>query len=169
VPNALPILAFVTLQRFAELWLSVRNTARLRASGAVEFGEHHYPIMVALHAAWLAGLWILAWRLSANWTLIAVYAALQIFRVWVIATLGRRWTTRIIVLPGAPLIHSGPYRFLRHPNYVVVALEFALLPLAFSLIVFAAIFSVANAALLFWRIRIENRVLVKSGSNTLPL
>jgi methyltransferase len=159
VPDALPILAFVTLQRFAELWLSVRNTVRLRASGAVEFGEHHYPIMVALHAAWLAGLWILALRLPVNWILIAVYAVLQIFRVWVIATLGGRWTTRIIILPGAPLIHAGPYRFLKHPNYIVVVLEIALLSLAFGLILYAAIFSVANAALLYWRIRVESRAL----------
>ncbi len=163
MPEALPVLAFVTLQRLAELCLSASNSARLRAKGAIEFGASHYPLMVALHALWLAGLWLLAWPLQANWILIAVYAVLQIFRIWVIATLGGRWTTRIIVLPDAPLVVAGPYRFVKHPNYVVVALEIALLPLAFGLVFYAVIFSVANAALLFWRIRIEDRALANAG------
>jgi methyltransferase len=159
VPDAFPILAFVTLQRLAELWLAARNTARLRARGAYEVGANHYPIMVAMHSVWLGGLWILAWPLSANWSLIAIYAALQIARAWVIANLGERWTTRIIVLPEAPLVKAGPYRFLKHPNYVVVAAEIALLPLAFGLFTYAVIFSAANAALLLWRIRTEDRAL----------
>ena len=120
--------------------------------------------MVGLHAGWLAGLWILAWPLSANWWLVAAYGALQILRVWVIASLGERWTTLILVLPGAPLVRSGPYRLLRHPNYVVVVIEIALLPLAFGLVAFAIGFSVANASILAWRIRIEERALA-TGSN----
>ncbi len=163
MPDAFPILTFVTLQRLAELWLSSRNTARLRTRGAYEVGANHYPIMVALHAVWLGGLWILAWSLSANWNLIAIYAALQIARAWVIASLGERWTTRIIVLPEAPLVKSGPYRFLKHPNYVMVAAEIALLPLAFGLVAYAVIFSAANAALLLWRIRTEDRALANRG------
>lgn len=159
MPDALPILAFVTLQRLAELWLSARNTARLRARGAYEVGAEHYPAMVALHAAWLGGLWVLAWPLSANWILVAAYAALQLARIWVIASLGERWTTRIIILPNASLVQAGPYRFLKHPNYVVVAGEIALLPLAFGLVAYAVIFSAANAALLLWRIRTEDRAL----------
>lgn len=159
VPDALPILAFVSLQRLAELYLSARNTTRLRARGAYEVGAEHYPAMVALHAAWLGGLWIFAWPLSANWVLIAIYAALQIVRIWVIASLGERWTTRIIVLPSAPLVRSGPYRFFKHPNYVIVAAEIALLPLAFGLVVYAMIFSAANAALLLWRIQTEEHAL----------
>jgi methyltransferase len=163
VPDALPILAFVTLQRLAELWLSERNTLQLRARGAYEVGAEHYPIMVALHSVWLGDLWILAWPLAANWILIAVYAALQVARVWVIASLCERWTTRIIVLPNAPLVQTGPYRFLKHPNYIVVAAEIALLPLAFGLVAYAVIFSVANAALLLWRIRTEDRALANRG------
>ena len=164
MPDALPVLAFVTLQRLGELWLSARNTARLRTRGAHEVGAEHYPLMVALHAAWLGGLWILAWSLTANWFLIGLYGTLQFLRVWVIASLGERWTTRIIVLPNAPLVHSGPYRFLKHPNYVVVALEIALLPLAFGLVAYAVIFSAANAALMLWRIRTEDRALANKGA-----
>ncbi len=127
MPDALPVLGFVTLQRLVELWWSARNEQRLRARGAQEAGARHYPFIVALHVLWLAGLWIWAWPRPANWWLVAAYAVLQIARVWVIATLGERWTTRIIVLPGAPLVRAGPYRFLKHPNYLVVAIEIALL------------------------------------------
>jgi methyltransferase len=159
VPDALPVLGFVTIQRLAELWLSSRNERRLRARGAYEIGAGHYPLMIALHALWLAGLWVWAWPKPANWWLVAAYAALQLVRVWVIATLRERWTTRIIVLPGAPLVRAGPYRFLKHPNYLVVAIEIALLPLAFGLFVYAALFSLANAGVLLWRIRAEDRAL----------
>ncbi|HEY4862559.1 MAG TPA: isoprenylcysteine carboxylmethyltransferase family protein [Xanthobacteraceae bacterium] len=159
MPDALPVLGFVTFQRFAELCWSVRNEKHLRARGAQEVGARHYPFMVALHALWLAGLWIWAWPRPANWWLVAAYAVLQIIRLWVIATLRERWTTRIIVLSGAPLVRAGPYRFLKHPNYLVVAIEIALLPLAFGLFAYAAIFSLANAAMLAWRIRAEDRAL----------
>jgi methyltransferase len=159
LPEAKIILAFVTIQRLAELFMSARNTEALRARGAYEVGANHYPLMVALHAAWLTGLWLLAHDLPANGVLIALYAALQLLRIWTMATLGDRWTTRIIVLPDAPLIRTGPYRFLNHPNYFVVAAEIALLPLVFGLVEYAAIFSVLNAALLLWRIRAEDRAL----------
>jgi methyltransferase len=159
LPDAVPILGFVTAQRIAELLVSVRNEKRLRARGAVEAGRSHYPFMVAMHAAWLAGLWVSAWSEAANWWLLAAYAALQVVRYWVIASLGERWTTRVYVLPDAPLVTGGPYRYLRHPNYVVVVLEIALLPLAFGLVVFAVVFSLANAALLYWRIRVEEHAL----------
>jgi methyltransferase len=153
------VLAFVTLQRLAELVLSARNTRALLARGAYEVGAGHYPFMVLLHAAWLGGLWLLARNLPANGVLVLLYALLQVLRVWVIATLGDRWTTRIIVLPGAPLVRSGPYRFLSHPNYAVVAAEIALLPLVFGLAEYAVIFSVLNGILLLWRIRAEDRAL----------
>lgn len=165
LPEAKIILAFVTIQRVAELFLSARNTERLRARGAAEFAPGHYPMMVLLHAAWLGGLWILARDLPANGVLIAVYAALQLLRVWVIAALGDRWTTRIIVLPREPLVRTGPYRFLDHPNYFVVVAEIALLPLVFGLVEYALIFSLANALLLLWRIRAEDRALAnKQGA-----
>ena len=140
------VLAFVTLQRIGELCLSARNTSALRARGAYEFAPEPLSVMVVLHAAWLGGLWIFARHLPANGVLIALYAALQLLRVWVIAALGDRWTTRIIVLPRAPLVRTGPYRFLNHPNYFVVVAEIALLPLVFGLVEYALIFSLANAA-----------------------
>jgi methyltransferase len=157
--EAVVILALVTLQRLAELWLSARNERRLRLAGAGEAGRAHYPLIVALHAAWLAGLWLLAPDRPANAWIVGAYAALQIVRYWVIATLGGRWTTRVIVVPDAPLMRRGPYRFLKHPNYLIVALEIALLPLAFGLTEFAVLFSAANAALLAWRIHVEDRAL----------
>lgn len=157
--EAVFILAFVTLQRLGELVLARRNTARLLAGGAVERASGHYPYMVALHAAWLAGLWVLAPGRPANLALLATYAVLQVLRVWVLATLGPRWTTRILVLPGAPLVRRGPYRFLSHPNYLVVVGEIALLPLMFDLVWYAVLFSALNALVLAVRIRAENDAL----------
>jgi methyltransferase len=153
------VLAFVTLQRLAELVLSTRNTRALLARGAHEVGAEHYPLMVLLHVAWLSGLWVLARDLPANGVLVMLYGLLQLFRLWVIASLGDRWTTRIIVLPKAPLVRSGPYRFLNHPNYFVVAAEIALLPMVFGLAEYAVIFSILNGVLLLWRIRAEDRAL----------
>jgi methyltransferase len=159
------ILAFVTLQRLGELMLARRNTARLRAKGAYEVGAGHYPLIVLLHAGWLAGLWYLAvWRGPAEveWLWLAVFAVLQILRLWVIATLGPRWTTRIIVLPGAPLVATGPYRLVAHPNYWVVAAEIMVLPLVFGLVTYGAAFAVLNALVLWRRIRIEDVALDRS-------
>lgn len=153
------ILALVTLQRIGELWLSNRNTRRLLAKGAHEVGRGHYPLIVAVHALWLGALWWLApgRAIAAFW--LAVFVALQFARIWVLATLGPRWTTRIIILPDAPLVSAGPYRFVDHPNYLVVIGEIASLPLAFGLWRVALIFSVLNAAALTVRIRAENRAL----------
>ena len=117
------VLALVTAQRLGELVLAEYNTHRLRAQGAVETGADHYVFIVLLHGAWLLGLWAFAWDRPVNLALLAVFVLLQAGRVWVIATLGSRWTTRIITLPGAPLVTRGPYRFVSHPNYVVVALD----------------------------------------------
>lgn len=153
------LLAFVTVQRLGELILARRNTRRLLARGAVETGAGHYPFIVALHAAWLAGLWLLAWDRTVNLWLLAVFIGLQALRVWVIASLGERWTTRIITLPGQPLIRRGPYRFLSHPNYVLVAAEMFILPAAFGLMGFALVFSALNAAMMAVRISSEARAL----------
>lgn len=162
--DAILLLAFVTLQRLSELWLSRRNEARLKLRGAVEAGANHYPLMVALHVAWLGILWLLAWNLEPNILLVAAFLALQPLRYWVIATLGDRWTTRVFVIPGASMVRHGPYRFFSHPNYLIVVLEVALLPLAFGLIWVAVLFSVLNAGLLVWRIRIEQRALAETAA-----
>lgn len=157
--EAILILGLVTAQRLGELVLSHRNTKRLLSAGAQEAGSGHYPYLVALHALWLAGLWWLAPGQPVNLALLVVYLLLQGLRVWVLASLGRRWTTRIIVAPRAPLVRRGPYRLLPHPNYLVVAGEIAVLPLMFGLIWYAVAFSVLNAIVLFVRIRVENAAL----------
>ena len=156
---AILILALVTLQRLGELWLSNRNTKRLLVRGAHEVGANHYPLIVAVHALWLATLWWLAPGRPVNWFWLAIFILLQLARVWVIATLGPRWTTRIIVLPGAPLVRNGPYRFVNHPNYVVVVGEIAVLPLVFGFWDVALIFSFFNASVLALRIADENKGL----------
>jgi len=156
---AVAVLGFVTIERLCELLLARRNTKRLLAAGATEYGARHYPLIVALHAAWLAALWIAAPGRPVSLAWLLVFAVLQVLRVWVLATLGPRWTTRIIVLPGAPLVARGPYRLMRHPNYAVVIGEIAALPLAFGLPLQAIAFSVLNAAVLFVRIRAENAAL----------
>lgn len=154
------ILLAVTLQRLAELWLSRRNTRRLLAGGAVEIGAAHYPLLVALHTAWLASLWLLVPPDAAIvWPALAGFLLLQLARLWVLRHLGRFWTTRIINVPSAALVASGPYRWCRHPNYVVVAGEIALLPLAFGAWQIALAFSLLNVAVLAWRIRIEEGAL----------
>jgi methyltransferase len=156
---ALAILGFVTLQRLAELILSQRNTKRLLARGAYEVAPEHYPFLVLLHATWLAVLWFFGPGPPIHLIPLALFAILQLGRVWVISTLGERWTTRIIVLPGAPLVTSGPYRWVNHPNYLIVIGEFAVLPLVFGLPMVAIVFSLLNAAILAVRIKSENRAL----------
>jgi methyltransferase len=149
----------VTLQRLGELWLSRRNTSRLLAQGAREHSPGHYPLIVAVHALWLVGLWWLALfrPIDAFW--LAMFVAIEVLRVWVLATLGARWTTRIIVLPDGPLVREGPYRFIKHPNYLVVVAEIVVLPLVFGLWQLALIFTALNAAVLAIRIRAEDRAL----------
>ncbi len=153
------LVAFLAVQRLAELGFAQWNTLRLRAEGGVEFGAAHYPLMVALHAFWLLGLWLLGHANAVDPRWLAVFILLQAGRVWVIASLGRRWTTRVIVLPGSAPIARGPYRWLRHPNYLIVVLEIAVVPLALGLPVIALVFTLANLALLYYRIQVENRAL----------
>ena len=153
------ILALVTLQRVAELIVARRNTRALLARGAREASPGHYLLIVAVHAGWLATLWWLGPGRPVSWALIGLFLLLQLGRLWVLATLGRRWTTRIIVLPGEPLVVRGPFRFVRHPNYLVVAGEIAILPLAFGLWQVALIFTLLNAAVLTVRIRAEEVAL----------
>jgi methyltransferase len=155
------VLAFVTLQRLGELFLARRNTARLLERGALEVAPGHYPLIVGLHTLWLGGLWVLALTrgLAPDLLLLAIFIVLQGLRVWVLATLGPRWTTRILVVPGERLIASGPYRYLSHPNYWVVIGEILVLPLAFGLVWYAAVFSILNLAVLWVRVRAENKAL----------
>ena len=153
------IMALVTLQRLSELVIARRNTARLLAQGAVEHGAGHYPAMVAMHSAWLAALWLSVGQRPVNLLLLGLFVVLQALRVWVMAVLGPRWTTRIIVLPGAPLVARGPFRWVSHPNYCVVTAELAVLPLTFGLAWIAVLFTLLNAAMLYVRIGAEARAL----------
>ena len=157
------ILVLVTLQRLGELVIARANTRKLLGRGAIEVGANHYPLVVLVHAAWLIALWIWGRDQDVNLVALAAFAVLQGLRLWVLATLGSRWTTRIIVLPGEPLVASGPYRYLSHPNYAVVAGEIALLPLALHLPLLALVFTVLNAAVLVIRIRAEARGLSVVG------
>ena len=156
---AILLLAFVTTERLFELWLARRNTAVQLAKGAVEVSPGHYPLIVILHAAWLLGLWGRGWAQPVHLGWLCLFVLLQGLRVWVLATLGPRWTTRIIVTPGETLVARGPYRYLSHPNYMVVVGEIAVLPLCLGLPWFALGFSVLNALVLIVRIRAENTAL----------
>lgn len=155
------ILGFVALQRIGELAYARRNTARLLAAGGVEAGAGHYPLFVMLHGGWLITLAVLVpSEAHIDVGLLAFFALLQAARVWVLISLGRDWTTRVITLPDAPLVRRGPYRFVRHPNYLIVAAEIAVLPLVFGAWEIAIVFSLLNLILLRHRIKIENAALV---------
>lgn len=155
------VLALVAAQRAIELLYAQRNTRRLLERGGIEIGAAHYPLFVLLHAAWLVSMAaLIPPETPPVWWLLGAYALLQLLRLWIVATLGPYWTTRVITLPGAPLVRKGPYRFFRHPNYMVVCAEIAVLPLAFHAIEIAIVFSFLNAALLSYRIRVEERALL---------
>ncbi len=156
---SIALLAFVTLQRLVELPIARANTKRLLAAGGHEVGAGHYPYIIALHAAWLGTLWWLAPGRPIHLPFLILFALIEAARIWVLRTLGPRWTTRIIVVPGEQLVATGPYRFVSHPNYLVVIGEIAVLPLVFGLWQVALIFSLLNAAVLTIRIRAENRAL----------
>ncbi len=154
------VIALVAAQRVAELLYAARNTRALLRRGGIERGRGHYPLFPLLHAAWLIALFFaVPPGTPVAWGWLAVFVPLQALRLWVIVSLGPYWTTRVITLPGAPLISRGPYRFLRHPNYMVVAGEIAVLPLAFGAWPVALVFTLLNLALVAWRIRIEEQAL----------
>jgi methyltransferase len=161
------VLALVAAQRIVELCYARRNTRALLARGGVETARAQHPWFVTLHAAWLLAMLVFVpARTPPDWWLLGAFALLQGARIWVIASLGPYWTTRLITLPGAPLVRRGPYRLLRHPNYAIVALEIAALPLAFGAWIIALVFSAANAALLTWRIKAEDAALAPRRSLT---
>jgi methyltransferase len=157
------LLAYLTVQRLAELWWAKENEARLMASGGIEYGHSHLPLMIVFHAAWMAGLWLLAYDRPIEPFFLALFVVLQMARFWALATLGRRWTIRVIVVPGERLVARGPYRFLRHPNYAVVTGEIAAVPLALGLPIYALVFSILNAGMLAIRITAENAALLRTS------
>ena len=159
------LVALVGVERVAELVVSTRHVAAAKAAGGVERGLGHYPVMVVLHTGLLAGALVEAWGRRPDvpsalaWSMLALVLASQGLRWWCIATLGPRWNTRVIVVPGMPPVTSGPYRFLRHPNYVAVVVEGFALPLVHSAWITAVGFTVLNAFLLAVRLRVENQAL----------
>ena len=169
MPALYVIVGFLVVQRLAELGFARRNHRALLARGAVEVGRGHYPAMVALHAGWLLALpATIDSRTAVSLPLLGVFVLLECGRVWVIATLGSRWTTRIVVLPGAAPIRSGPYRYVRHPNYVIVCGEMAVVPLMFGAWILAVTASALNLLVLRARLRVENRALEKFGGDQDP-
>jgi methyltransferase len=164
------LVALVAVQRLVELRVSRRHERALRARGAVEAGAGHYPVMVALHTLFLAACMAEVWLLgrpflpSLGWPALAVLLLAQALRYWTISTLGERWTTRVLVPAGEPLVAAGPFRFVRHPNYLAVALEIAALPLVHAAWLTALSFSAANVVLLRVRIGVEERALAAGGA-----
>jgi methyltransferase len=158
------LILLVALQRLGELVYARRNDRALRAAGGVEYGTGHYPVLVGLHTAWLFALFA---TVPADAPIHAgaliLFILLQGPRVWTLASLGRFWTTRVIVVPDSAPVRRGPYRFVRHPNYLIVALEIPLLPLVFGAWQLAIGFALANLAMLAWRIRVEERALATNG------
>lgn len=155
---ALLFIGFVILQRLGELLLARRNTARLMARGAREVGAEHYPLIVAMHASWIAALLIFGWQAEVSLGWLAVYVVLQVFRVWILASLGARWTTRIIILD-EPLVRRGPYKYVSHPNYMLVVAEIFVTPMVLGLVWVALVFTVLNGAMLALRISKESAAL----------
>jgi methyltransferase len=159
------LVALVALERLAELVVSKRNAAWSLARGGRESGRGHYPWMVALHTGLLAGALVEAWTSrpdvpgSLAWSMLVLVLASQALRWWCIATLGRQWNTRVIVVPDLPLVSEGPYRLFPHPNYVAVVVEGFALPLVHAAWVTATLFTVLNAVLLGVRLRVENAAL----------
>lgn len=152
--------AVVALQRLAELVWSRRNERRLRTQGGIEHGRGHYPLLVGLHGGWLLALALLVPAdVAVNTGWLILFAMLQLVRLSTLVSLGRFWTTRIIVLPGHERVRRGPYRWLRHPNYAVVAAEIVALPMTFGAWLLALGFGVVNLVILGWRIRVEERAL----------
>ena len=156
------IIGFLVFQRLVELGIARRNHRALVARGAIEFGRRHYPALVALHAGWLlALLGTIDPQTPVSIPLLAVFVLLECGRVWVVVTLGSRWTTRVMVVPGAKRIRAGPYRFLNHPNYLIVCGEIAVVPLMFGAWTLALIASALNLLALRTRIRVENKALAE--------
>ena len=151
-------LGFIIVQRLSELVIAKRNTAKLLAKGAYEVGAAHYPVMVAMHSAWIACLVIFGFLEAVSYGWLALFAVLQVLRVWILGSLGSRWTTRIIILE-EPLVVRGPFKYLSHPNYMLVVAEIIVAPMVLGLGWVALVFTVMNAAMLWVRIGIEHKAL----------
>ncbi|MDQ0208463.1 isoprenylcysteine carboxyl methyltransferase family protein [Alkalicoccobacillus murimartini] len=162
-------IAVVIVQRLAEVGVARSNERWMKDQGAFEAGASHYPVMVAMHCCFFVSLLVeVTWIKTSSWTLwsvvpLAIFLVAQMIRVWALVSLGKFWNTKIIVLPGAEPVKRGPYRWIRHPNYVVVIAEVLLLPLIFQAYFTAVVFSLLNAAMLMVRIKAEEEALDQGG------
>lgn len=155
------VTSFFILQRLSELYISRRNEQWLLANGAVEYGHRHYPFMIGLHTLLIGSViaeYILRGQPRVDWLFLILYLLVLAFKFWALSSLGRYWNTKIYRIHGVDPIKKGPYRFLKHPNYMEVVCEVALVPLVFHLYYTAIVFSVLNAIMLWVRIRVENKV-----------
>ena len=160
------LFAYVVLQRVAELAYANANTRRLLAEGGREYGAKHYPLFIVLHSGWLISIALFAQPAEMpDMLLLNLFVASQTFRFWTLASIGRWWTTRIISAPHFPRVNRGPYKFIKHPNYALVVVEIALLPLLLGSISAAICYSVLNAFLLAWRLKIESAVLAERSTD----
>ncbi|MEO1067087.1 MAG: isoprenylcysteine carboxylmethyltransferase family protein [Pseudomonadota bacterium] len=155
---ALLFIGFLIAQRLVELWIAQRNTHRLLARGAQEHAPDHYKLIVAVHALWIFAIVVFGFDQAISWAWLAIYAGLQLFRLWILMSLGERWTTKIIILD-EPLVAKGPYQYIKHPNYVLVIAEIIAAPMVLGLTWVAIVFTILNALVLAIRIPAENRAL----------
>lgn len=154
-------ISFLILQRLSELFIARRNEKWLLSQGAVQYGQSHYPFMIAMHTSFLVSLileYLYRGGTAISWTFLAIFLAVLLFKFWALSSLGKYWNTKIYRVPGVYPVKRGPYKFLKHPNYMEVVCEIAFIPLVFHLYYTAIIFTVLNAAMLTVRIREENRV-----------
>lgn len=166
------LVGLVGVERLAELVVSKQHERWSFARGGVEYGRRHYLPMVICHTGLLAGALVEVWLAARPFipalagTMLALTLAAQALRWWCVRSLGRRWSTRVVVVPGAPLVRSGPYRWIGHPNYVAVAVEGIALPLVHTAWLTALCFTLANAAILTVRIRVENAALAQASATS---
>jgi methyltransferase len=159
-------IAFFVLQRLSELYVSHKNEKWLSANGGIQYGQKHYPFMIALHAAFIGSIiaeyW---WRggTPVHWLFLVLYLLVLSFKYWALRSLGNYWNTKIYRIPGAEPVKKGPYKLFKHPNYMEVVCEIAIIPLIFHLYYTAIIFSVLNAIMLWVRIRAENKIWAIKG------
>jgi methyltransferase len=165
IANGLLLLIYLTLQRLLELVIAQRNTRKLLARGAYEVGAAHYPAMIAFHTTWLLTLWGFGWNHALRPEFVLVFVFLQIGRFWVMRTLGERWTTRVIMTPWAPPVTSGPFRFVRHPNYLIVVLELPCVSLALGLLWHALVFGALNLIMTWWRMGSEDAAFAQLAAS----
>ncbi|MDB5016893.1 MAG: Isoprenylcysteine carboxyl methyltransferase family protein [Mucilaginibacter sp.] len=152
---------FFILQRLSELYIARKNEKWLLANGAIQYGQSHYPFMISLHTMFIVSLiveYILRGGTPINWIILGLFLVILSFKFWALSSLGKYWNTKIYRIPGVYPVKKGPYKFLKHPNYIEVICEIAIIPLVFHLYYTAIIFTILNAIMLTVRIRVENKV-----------